>query len=38
MNKLLDLQEMRLRENEKLLALRDFLLPLLMNGQATIAE
>ena len=38
MNKLLDLQEMRLQENEKLLALRDFLLPLLMNGQATIAE
>ena len=38
MNKLLDLQEMHLRENEKLLALRDFLLPLLMNGQATIAE
>lgn len=38
MNKLLDLQEMRLRENEKLLALRDFLLPLLMNGQANIAE
>ncbi|TQC51347.1 restriction endonuclease subunit S [Mycoplasmopsis mucosicanis] len=35
-NKLLTLKENNTMENEYLISLRDFLLPLLMNGQATI--
>lgn len=36
LNKLLSLKEKNNKENEYLISLRDFLLPLLMNGQATI--
>lgn len=36
LNKLLSLKENNSIENEYLISLRDFLLPLLMNGQATI--
>ena len=38
MNKILSIREKMAFETEKLISIRDFLLPLLMNGQATIAE
>ena len=38
LNVLTQLQEQNQYENEKLLQLRDWLLPLLMNGQATITD
>ena len=36
LNNLLHFQEQNILENDKLIQLRDFLLPMLMNGQATI--
>lgn len=38
LNNLLYFQEQNILENDKLIQLRDFLLPLLMNGQATIDD
>lgn len=38
MNKLLLMQEQNILENELLIQLRDWLLPMLMNGQATISD
>lgn len=38
LNKMIILKENNFSENEILIKLRDFLLPLLMNGQATISE
>lgn len=38
LNKLVRLQEQKSAENEKLIELRDWLLPMLMNGQAIIAD
>lgn len=38
LNKLLLAQEQNSLENELLVQLRDWLLPMLMNGQATIAD
>ena len=38
LNALVRLQEQNQCENEKLIQLRDWLLPMLMNGQATISE
>jgi len=38
LNKLVAMQEKNISENEELTALRDWLLPMLMNGQATISD
>ena len=38
LNKLIYLQEQNKLENELLVNLRDWLLPMLMNGQATISD
>ena len=38
LNSLVRLQEQMSTENEKLISLRDWLLPMLMNGQATISD
>lgn len=38
LNNLILLQEQKFLENEKLVKLRDWLLPMLMNGQATISD
>lgn len=38
LNRLLELQEQNQAENEELTSLRDWLLPMLMNGQATISD
>ena len=38
LNNLLHFQEQNILENDKLIQLRDFLLPMLMNGQAAIED
>ena len=35
---LMDMISANVRENKKLIALRDWLLPMLMNGQATVGD